>query len=671
MVGDASEMDPPLQPGCSAWDETEELTRLMDSCRSIAGAADPHAFHECMGLALEQLLSWSAFVVIPGDSGTGTVDVQGGRRLGPQARLFFEEEIRASSRAQSLTPPHLRWEADPVTGADTREGPSLILPLTGRGGRRGLLAVLPADRIVPDGGVRRLVASLAQQAGVWWERWRHGEEARRTARDALIGQLPCGVILLDDSGRVAALNSVARRLLAQLGAPEPVAGKNMDQLGLPLGALPRDTDVEFSGRGDQRRYTLRWHEMPVPGESISVVLSDVTAERGAREQAMQAEKMSVIGEMLSGVAHELNNPLASVLGFSQLLLSQCTDERQHERLSLVVAEAQRARRVVANLLDVARVRPPERVAVSLDEIVTSVLTLFAYAFRVDDIDVEWRPAANLPPVSGDRARLQQVMVNLVSNAQHSLRQSHKPRRLTVRADEAAGRVRLQVSDNGGGIPENHLDRIFTPFFTTKAVGAGTGLGLAICARIAEEHGGTIHVRSQVGEGATFLLDLPAGRTPAPPQVTTGTPPADFAGLRRLLVVEDEDVFRQLLQEALSEHGAEVVTAADGAAALAAMAAGSFDAVISDLRMPGMNGMEFHAQVKRRWPAMARRFVFITGDVMDVDVRAFLESCGAPHLPKPFGLQELTDTLVKVVLAGEEGKGAVLNSSQGDSGETAT
>ncbi|MCZ6832812.1 MAG: ATP-binding protein [Acidobacteria bacterium] len=647
------------------------MTRLMESCRSIAGAANPDAFNQRMGLAMEQLFTWSAFVVIPGDGGMESLDVQGGRRLGAQGRHFFAEEIRQSSRAESVILPHLRWQAEPATGADARGAPSLIFPFTGRGGRRGLLAVLPADGVVPDAGARRLVASLAQQAGVWWERWRHGEEDRRTARDALLEQLPCGVILLDESGRVAALNGVAGRLLAQLSGPEPAAGRSMEQLGLPLGSLPRNTEVEFSGCRDQRRYTLRWDALPGTGESISVVLSDVTAERGAREQAMQAEKMSVIGEMLSGVAHELNNPLASVLGFSQLLLSQCTDEWQHQRLSLVVAEAQRARRVVTNLLDVARVRPPERVAVSLDELVTSILALFAYPFRVDDIEVEWHPAPNLPPVSGDRARLQQVMVNLVSNAHHALRHCDKPRRLIVRADEAAGRVRLQVSDNGGGIPESHLDRIFTPFFTTKAVGAGTGLGLAICARIAEEHGGTIHVRSQVGEGATFLLDLPACRIPAPRQVKPGAPPVEVAGLRRLLVVDDEDAFRQLLQEALSEHGTEVVTAADGAAALEEMAAGSFDAVVSDLRMPGMNGMEFHEQVKQRWPAMARRFVFITGDVMDADVRAFLESCGAPHLPKPFGLQELTDTLVRVVLAGNEGTGAVLDFPEGNPGETAT
>jgi len=671
MPGHAFDAGSSLQPGRSPWDGAEELTRLMESCRSIAGAGDPDAFNECMGLALEQLLPWSAFVVIPGDGGTGSADVQGGRRLGAHGRHLFEDEIRQSGRAEGMTLPHLRWQTEPGDGADGMGAPSLVLPFAGRGGRRGLLAVLPADGVIPDGGARRLVASLAQQAGVWWERWRHGENARRTARDALLKQLPCGLILLDEDGRVAALNSVAGRLLAQLGEPGPVAGKSMDKLGLPLASLPRDTEVEFSGLWDQRRYTLRWDALPGPGERISVVLSDVTAERGAREQAMQAEKMSVIGEMLSGVAHELNNPLASVLGYSQLLLSQCTDERQHQRLSLVVAEAQRARRVVTNLLDVARARPPECVAVSLDEMVTSILTLFAYPFRVDDIEVEWRPAANLPPVEGDRARLQQVMVNLVSNAHHALRKCDKPRRLTVRADEAAGRVRLQVSDNGGGIPESHLERIFTPFFTTKAVGAGTGLGLAICARIAEEHGGTIHVRSQVGEGATFLLDLPAGRLAATRRAPDGAPPVAATALRRLLVVDDEDAFRQLLQEALSEHGAEVVTAADGAAALKELSAGSFDAVVSDLRMPGMNGMELHAQVKRRWPAMARRFVFITGDVMDADVRAFLESCGAPHLPKPFGLQELTDTLARVALAGHEGAGAVLDFPPGDPGETTT
>jgi two-component system NtrC family sensor kinase len=380
------------------------------------------------------------------------------------------------------------------------------------------------------------------------------------------------------------------------------------------------------------------------------MVTDVTAERGAREQVQQAEKMSVIGEMLSGVAHELNNPLASVVGFSQLLLARSGDDGQRQRLALIAEEAQRARRIVANLLDVARTRPPETTAVSLDEVVKSILALFSYAFRVDEIQVEWRPAPDLPAVMGDRSRLQQILVNLISNAHHALRDAGKPRRLILSADGVEDRVRLEVADNGMGIPETHLEKIFAPFFTTKAAGVGTGLGLSICARIAEEHGGSIQATSRPGEGATFILDLPAAVQVAATREAAAVATPAGRMPRRILVVEDEAAFRGLLQEALQEDGSEIVAVGDGEAALEALAAGGFDAVVSDVRMPRLNGVELHHRVKQRWPQMAGRFVFITGDVMDAEVRAYLQDCGSPFLPKPFGLEELTAALATVAAA---------------------
>jgi two-component system NtrC family sensor kinase len=257
--------------------------------------------------------------------------------------------------------------------------------------------------------------------------------------------------------------------------------------------------------------------------------------------------------------------------------------------------------------------------------------------------VDWAPVESLPPVVGDRHQLQQVLVNLVCNAQHALRAARGERRLRVQADATAGRVRLQVADTGPGIPATHLDRIFDQYFTTKEQGVGTGLGLAIAARIAADHGGSIHARSEPGGGAVFTIDLPAGRR-ARRVVADDAAAAGRGAGARVLVVEDEDSFRLLLEEALAEGEYQVTTAAHGAAALEILAAAEFDAVVSDLRMPVMDGVQFFHQVRDQRPDLAGRFVFMTGDLLDQGTRTFLEECGAPCLPKPFGLEELHQAL---------------------------
>ncbi len=662
MVEKASDSEPGAPTGGMGRDAGDELPLLLELHRDLAAAPDPEAFHHQMGAALERLLPWTAFALLPGDPADRCVPVHGGGRLSSVYREAFLEAVCHAARGAGVQVPDLHWPSpSPAEGEPPAEDP-LLVPFTGPGGQRGRLAVLPADRPPRAGGGRRLVAGLAQQAGIWWSRWRHGETRRRHDRDALLEHLPCGVLLTNEHDRVEAANERARVILKRLRGRGEALGESLGVLGLPVAALPAGTATEFSSLSDQRRYTLSWGALPGPDAHRVVMVTDVTAERGSREQVQQAEKMSVIGEMLSGVAHELNNPLASVVGFSQLLLAQSTDDGQRQRLALVAEEAQRARKIVANLLDVARTRPPETNHVPLADVVESVLALFAYAFRVDDIQAEWRPAADLPAVMGDRTRLQQILVNLISNAHHALRRAPKPRRLLLSADQMEGRVRLEVRDNGTGIPAAHLERIFAPFFTTKEAGVGTGLGLSICARIAKEHGGSIHATSRPGEGATFIVDLPAAVQVASAREVKVASPAPGQGPRRILIVEDEDAFRGLLQEALEEEGREIVAVGDGQEALEALAAGaSFDAVISDMRMPRLNGMELHERVKERWPDLAGKFVFITGDVMDADVRAYLEGCGVPYLPKPFGLDELAAALATVTDSPEAVPGAVVDS----------
>jgi nitrogen-specific signal transduction histidine kinase len=399
---------------------------------------------------------------------------------------------------------------------------------------------------------------------------------------------------------------------------------------------------------DQRTYVARAAALQGrddPGASV-VMLLDVTAERARRDQAMQAEKMTALGELLSGVAHELNNPLGSVVGFSQLLLRQSGEDETRRRLQIIAEEAQRCRRIVQNLLDVARIQPPEKRPLDANELVESVLNLFAYQLRLDNVSVEWHPCPELPPVLGDRHQLQQMLVNLVTNAHHALKRVESGRMLRLRTGSDGGRVWIAVEDSGVGIPASHQRRIFDPFFTTKEPGVGTGLGLPIAAKIVREHGGQIQLRSEMGKGAEFRIDLPTADAGAPIAAAGEAPAGGIDGLR-VLVVDDEQSFRMLLQEALEGEGCQVRAAGNGAEGVACIQEADFDCVISDLRMPVLDGIGLFHEACRLRPGIASRFLFITGEVLSAKDRRFLAECGAARLDKPFALQDLQRLLARL------------------------
>jgi signal transduction histidine kinase len=628
----------------------EEVDLLLTFSGTVARCTDLSALEGELEAMLDRILPWSAFVLLPGIEPPRTVWVHGGARLDRAGRARLEKELREMAREWGVACGPLRWAGEPATGpTETIRHPGpVVIPLPRRGGGPGLLVVHPAPGQEAGEDQRRLLAAVAQQVVGFLARWQESAERAEARLEALISELPCGILLADDGGRLCRINPAGQRLLESLLGATPDIGVDVADLPLPRTHMPAGETVEFSGRRDQKVYVARWLPLDDPRDSRGrvVVLEDVTAERGRRDQAMQAEKMFALGEMLSGVAHELNNPLASVVGFSQLLLKQAEDDGTRRRLGIIVDEAQRARRIVHNLLDVARVRPPEKAPVKLDDVVQGILDLFAYQFRVDQVRVEWTPAGTLPPVAGDRHQLQQILVNLVSNAHQALRRFPGERVLRLEADAAGGRVRIQIADSGPGIPEAQLDRIFEPFFTTKEPGVGTGLGLAIARKIATEHGGSLHARSQVGSGAVFTLDLPACEVV---QATDGRPAEERLPARpaRVLIVEDEEAFRLLLEESLQQEGWTVTAAADGAEALSRMAGSDFDVVISDLRMPVMDGVQLFQRTRERRPELAARFVFITGDLLDPVTRRFLDDCGAPCLLKPFGLDELNALLARV------------------------
>src|SRR5436309_11821519 len=259
----------------------------------------------------------------------------------------------------------------------------------------------------------------------------------------------------------------------------------------------------------------------------------------ATQQLIQAEKMTALGELVAGVAHEVNNPLASIMGYTQLILTREISGDVRRRLEIVFSEAERAGRIVRNLLAFARKQPPEKRCLGLNGIVEKTLELNTYHLRTNQIELEKDLASDLPMTMLDFHQIQQVLINLLNNAEQAMLEAGRGGKIRFVTRQVGERIEARVSDDGPGIEGEIQARIFEPFFTTKKEGKGTGLGLSLCYGIVQEHGGTIRVESQPGKGATFIIELPILREPAPLRdAASGQVPAPLPRLR-ILVIDDE------------------------------------------------------------------------------------------------------------------------------------
>ncbi len=366
--------------------------------------------------------------------------------------------------------------------------------------------------------------------------------------------------------------------------------------------------------------------------------------RDGRYQLLQAEKMAALGQTISGVAHELNNPLATILSWAERLSERTVDDKTRQGLEVILAESERAARIVRNLLTFARKRQTTRAMVDLNQVVRETLALRAYEQKVNNIQVVAALASGLPDVFADGHQIKQVLLNLLINAEQACIGAHGRGTIVVRTSHDAdrGSAVLEVNDDGPGIAEERQRRVFDPFFTTKEVGQGTGLGLTVAYAIVNEHSGRIWLTSS-GVGTSFFVELPvSGQHLNAPAARAAQQPISleaFKGLR-VLVVEDEPALAVAVSEALEDAGFTVDRAGDGEEGLTRLTEARYDLIVCDLKMPRIDGMQFYRAMAAATPALARRVIFVTGDVAGTDAERFLEETACRWLSKPFRLGDL-------------------------------
>ena len=376
--------------------------------------------------------------------------------------------------------------------------------------------------------------------------------------------------------------------------------------------------------------------------------------RDIYHQLLQAEKMAALGQTISGVAHELNNPLATILSWAERLSQRTAlDEPVRRGLETILGESERAARIVRNLLTFARKRQTTRAMVDLNQVIRETLALRAYEQRVSNITVIDALAAGLPQVFADGYQIQQVLLNLVINAEQAMLSANGRGVLVVRTwhDADQQSVILEINDDGPGIPDELQPKIFDPFFTTKEVGQGTGLGLTVAYAIVQEHGGRIRLESRPRAGASFFVEVPVsgGKLPPAPLARKSFDAGSEAVTgASILVVEDEAALASAVTDALRDAGYVVEHASDGEEALARIKSQTFDGVICDLKMPRLDGKAFFRTLSAGSPGLAKRVVFVTGDVAATEAEAFLDQSGCRWLAKPFRLVELLRVVREVL-----------------------
>jgi signal transduction histidine kinase/DNA-binding NarL/FixJ family response regulator len=533
-------------------------------------------------------------------------------------------------------------------------------------------------------------SSVVQRAEL---RWRQVESELR----GILESVQSGIVLYSSAGRIRSVNARLGELLG-LNLRDLRKLHTIDDLNELLAPRFRHPEAfaapwrSFAAGGGEpghdeleitrpaRRVIERFFRPVLDGDRRPIGwlerYLDVTSDRQSQSKKLQTEKMAALGQLVSGIAHELNNPLTAIMGYAQLLLGKDLKPAQLSEAERVYQEAERARRIVKNLLFFARGTRSERTRVDLNEIIERTLALHSYELRVEDIAVECDLSPHLPATMADPYQLQQVILNLLVNAEQALLESRGRGHVWIRTrhviegigKQARDHIVLDVADDGPGIPPEIASRIFDPFFTSKPSGAGTGLGLSIVYGIVHQHGGEVTFDNQTGAGARFVVDLPVVEPPAKSRTDSRPPAAERdkpVVPARILAIEDEPTVAQLIADVLREEGHHVEAVLDGQEGLRRLSRNGYDLIVCDLRMPHFDGQAVYQSLWRVGSPLRNRILFITGDVLAPQTREFLEPNGLPHLAKPFLVEELKMAVNRLLDPAREEQDVKAESASGD------
>jgi len=495
------------------------------------------------------------------------------------------------------------------------------------------------------------------------------EKARlSTFNERIVHNIDEGILIENAEGQITFANP---RLCELLGydSPEALMGQRLFSW--------IDTSDRFVAHqqhnavlaGERRRYETRFQTksgsvIPVLVSSaplversgqpsnILTVVTDLSELKRLQERLVQSEKLSALGELVAGVAHELNNPLTSIIGYTQLIQASNASSEISDDLARILNQAQRAAEIVRNLLAFARQERPHRQQVDVNDLIERTIAMRSYELRVQSVHVDTDLISTLPTTLADPYQLQQVFLNLILNAEQAIADTGVGSEIAIRTWRKDDTIQIEVADDGPCIQHELAGRIFDPFFTTKEQGKGTGLGLSICYGIVQEHGGRIWVESDgiPGNGSRFRISLPIVTVQEEPTLIAlerrQLDQARSVATRkeRILLIDDEDDIIEVVGRVLREDGYRVETARNGVEALQRLGASIYDLIVCDIKMPGMSGIDLWNRVVEREPEKRDHIVFLTGDVANKRTIDFLERTGAPVLRKPFEIQALSGFL---------------------------
>jgi signal transduction histidine kinase len=505
------------------------------------------------------------------------------------------------------------------------------------------------------------------------------------AKEEIFKNIPDGVVVLDNQKCVLECNPAACRIIKH--KRREILGQPYNTV-LPAGAAGMELHPEMDETRNLINLGLRQYIISISKiitrqhfAGYLVIMHDDTerikAEADSREkikletelmertkaakreaemqkELYNASHMASIGEMASGLAHEINNPLTAVIGFSQMLLEKELPDNVRDDLKIIHSESKRAAKIVSGLLTFSRQRKPSRTMADINRLLEETLSLGLPQFKINNIVVKTELADNLPQTAIDRAQIQQVFLNIILNAQQAMSVNGKGT-LTIATQQVDNCIRISFSDDGPGIKKEILARLFEPFFTTREIGAGSGLGLSMCYGIVTEHKGRIYAESEPGKGARFVVELPVA-TLEETQITDAGGAGITAGKSgnkavKGLLIEPDNSLISCLDCLLKSWGYTFETADNATEAMERIKNNDYDFILLDSAVPDIGGLEIYRYIYGIKPHLAKKVVFISADISQQDGGRIIRENNVPCLAKPLDYEKLKQSIERILAGG--------------------